>query len=250
MGTALKLCSVTKRFGELEAVSGLDLEVPTGTFLGLLGRNGAGKSTLIKMVTGLMQPTEGTIEVLGRDHATDPIGIRSRIGVMPEGTALLDRLTGPQYLRLVGRLHGLDDELIDERRRELFELLELEPGKSTVIADYSYGMQKKTALCSALIHGPEMLLLDEPFEGIDPVTTRTIKDLLLSLNEKGTTLVLTSHALDLVERLCPQLALIHHGKLVGHGSLDELRQEHGDSESLEALFLNLLGSERTGELSW
>jgi ABC-2 type transport system ATP-binding protein len=250
MSSALKIQCVTKRFGELEAVSRLDLEVPSGTFLGLLGRNGAGKSTLIKMVTGLMRPTEGTIEVLGRSHESDPIGIRSRIGVMPEGTALLDRLTGPQYLRLIGRLHGLEDELIDERRRELFELLELEPGKRTLIADYSYGMQKKTALCAALLHGPELLLLDEPFEGIDPVTTRTIKDLLLGLNEKGTTLLLTSHALDLVERLCPKLALIHHGALVGHGSLDELREQHGDSESLETLFLKMLGSEKSGQLSW
>ena len=250
MSHALELRSLTKRFGETLAVSDLDLDVSAGTFLGLLGRNGAGKSTLIKMITGLLRPTSGEVRVLGRDHAGDPLGIKARIGVMPEGTALLEKLTGPQYLRLVGRLHGLDDEVIDARRAELFELLELEPGRRTLIADYSYGMQKKTALCAALLHGPELLLLDEPFEGIDPVTVRTIKDLLLGLNAKGATIVLTSHALDLVERLCPQLALIHHGRLVGHGSLDELRAEHGDSESLEALFLKLLGSEKAGELSW
>jgi ABC-2 type transport system ATP-binding protein len=250
MSTALQLQAVNKHFGETHAVADLDLAVTSGTFLGLLGRNGAGKSTLIKMITGLMQPTSGSIEVLGRSHAKAPLEIKSRLGVMPEGTALLERLTGPQYLRLVGRLHGIEDEVIDQRRQELFDLLELAPGRRTLIADYSYGMQKKTAFCAALLHGPELLLLDEPFEGIDPVTTRTIKDLLLNLNKGGTTIVLTSHALDLVERLCPQLALIHEGKLVGHGSLDDLRQEHGDAESLESLFLKMLGSERSGELSW
>jgi ABC-2 type transport system ATP-binding protein len=250
MTSAIRIESVTKRFGELAAVSEVSLEVPAGAFLGLLGRNGAGKSTLIKMITGLMQPTSGVIHVLDQPVAGGSLDIRRRIGVMPEGTALLDGLTGAQYLRFVGRLQGLSDEVADERRRELFDVLELEPGAKTLIADYSYGMQKKTALCAALLHGPELLLLDEPFEGIDPITVRVVKDMLLGLSSKGTTLVLTCHALDLVEKLCPVLAIIDRGKLVASGSLEELKQEHGDGQSLEELFLQLMGGGRAGGLSW
>lgn len=250
MHSAIRIESVTKRFGPLEAVSALSLDVPAGTFLGLLGRNGAGKSTLIKMITGLMTPTSGEIRVLGERITAKSLGIKRRIGVMPEGTALLEGLTGAQYLRFVGRMQGLTDAVIDARRAELFDVLELEPGPKTLIADYSYGMQKKTALCAALLHGPELLLLDEPFEGIDPITVRVVKDLLLGLSHKGTTLVLTSHALDLVERLCPVLAIIDKGTLVDHGSLDELKARHAGSKNLEEVFLELMGSGGAGELSW
>ena len=246
----LELRAVTKRFGANEAVKDLDLTVGKGSFLGLLGRNGAGKSTLIKMITGLMKPTAGTIRVLGSEHVATDLDVKRRLGVMPEGTALLDRLTGPQYLRFVGRMYGLDDEVIEQRRAELFDLLELAPAPRTYLADYSYGMRKKTALCAAILHGPELVLLDEPFEGIDPVSTRTIKDLLLGLNRKGTTLVLTSHALDLVERLCPVLAIIDEGRLVAQGTLEDLQRLHGPSESLESLFLRLMGSSKKSELSW
>ena len=246
----LELSAITKTFGPKIAVSQLSLSVPAGAFLGLLGRNGAGKSTLIKMITGLMRPTSGSIRVLGRDINSEDVEIKRRMGVMPEGSALLERLSGPQYLRFAGRLHGLADELIDARRAELFSILELAPEPRTLIADYSYGMKKKTALAAALLHGPELLLLDEPFEGIDPVSTRVIKDLLLGLNRKGTTIVLTSHALDLVERLCPVLAIIEQGRLVGHGSLAELQATHGQSESLEELFIRLMGGTKQGELSW
>ena len=246
----LELRSVTKRFGDKDAVKDLDLTVAKGSFLGLLGRNGAGKSTLIKMITGLMSPTSGTIRVLGSDSVATDLDVKRRLGVMPEGTALLDRLTGPQYLRFVGRMYGLDDALIESRRAELFDVLELAPEPRTYLADYSYGMKKKAALCAALLHGPELLLLDEPFEGIDPVSTRTIKDLLLGLNCKGTTLLLTSHALDLVERLCPVLAIIDEGRLVAEGSLEDLQKLHGPSESLESLFLRLMGGTKRSELSW
>lgn len=250
MSPAIRIENLTKHFGPLAAVSELSLEVPTGTFLGLLGRNGAGKSTLIKMITGLMNPSSGTIQVLDQDVSSGSLDIKRRIGVMSEGTALLEGLTAAQYLRFIGRLHGLADELIDERRRELFEVLELAPGARTIIADYSYGMQKKTALCAALLHGPELLLLDEPFEGIDPITVKVVKDLLLGLSRKGTTLVLTSHALDLVEKLCPVLAIMNEGKLVASGSLEELKSEHGQDMTLEELFLKLMGGGRAGEISW
>ena len=250
MTPAIRIQSVTKRFGPLVAVSDVSLEVPEGTFLGLLGRNGAGKSTLIKMITGLMKPTEGDIHVLGEKVSMTSLEMKRRIGVTPQGMAMIDGLTGPQYLRLIGRLYGLEDGVIDERRKELFDVLELEPESGTLIGDYSYGMQKKTALCAALIHGPKLLLLDEPFEGVDPVTVRVIKDLLLGLNRKGTTLVLTSHALDLVETLCPVLAIIDDGKVLASGTIEALKAAHGEGDSLEQIFLELTGGGRKGELSW
>ncbi len=250
MTPAIRIQSVTKRFGPLVAVSDVSLEVPEGTFLGLLGRNGAGKSTLIKMITGLMQPTQGEIHVLGEKVSMTSLDIKRRIGVTPQRMAMIDGLTGAQYLRLIGRLYGLEDDVIDERRKELFDVLELEPEPRTLIGDYSYGMQKKTALSAALIHGPELLLLDEPFEGVDPVTVRVIKDLLLGLNRKGTTLVLTSHALDLVETLCPVLAIIDGGKVLASGTIEALKAAHGEGDSLEQIFLELTGGGRKGELSW
>ncbi|HJW33001.1 MAG TPA: ABC transporter ATP-binding protein [Holophagaceae bacterium] len=225
----------------------LSLAVPQGSFLGLLGRNGAGKSTTLKMATGLLQPTSGSVRVLGLDMAQDPIALKRQIGTMPEDMALLDMLTGPQYLRFVGRMYGLEDVVIDGRAAELFEKLDLQPGPKTLIADYSFGMKKKIALCAAILHGPKLLFLDEPFEGIDAVTNRTIKDILLSLQSRGTTLVLTSHILDVVEKLCPLIAIIDEGRLKSYGTLEELRS---GGESLERRFVDLVGGTRTGELSW
>ena len=244
---ALKLEHVTKRFDRLIAVDDVTLTLETGSFLGLVGRNGAGKSTTLKMVTGLIPPTTGRIEVLGYDLSSDPIEVKRRIGAMPEDMALLEMLTGPQYLRFVGRMYGLEDAVIDSRREELFNLLELAPQPRTLIADYSFGMKKKVALSAALLHGPKLVFLDEPFEGIDPVTRRVMKDLLLGLQKKGVSLVLTSHILEVVEALCPLIAIIDQGRLRGYGPLDELR---APGQGLEALFIELVGGSQKGELSW
>ena len=244
---ALELHHLTKRFGDITAVDDLSIVLEPGSFLGLLGRNGAGKSTTLKMVTGLIRPTSGTMRVLGLDLETEPIAVKRQIGVMPEDMALLDMLTGPQYLRFVGRMYGLEDALIDRRRAELFDTLDLAPGPNSLIADYSFGMKKKVALCAALLHGPRILFLDEPFEGIDPVTSRTIKDILNSLQQRGVTLVLTSHILEVVEKLCPLIAILDEGRLKGFGSLDELRQ---GGESLEQLFVDLVGGPQKEALSW
>ena len=244
---ALELASLTKRFGNTTAVADLSLSLEPGAFLGLLGRNGAGKSTTLKMVTGLLKPTSGHIRVLGLDIDTEALAIKRQIGAMPEDMALLDMLTGPQYLRFVGRMYSMPDALIDGRREELFDKLDLAVPSKQLIADYSFGMKKKVALCAALIHGPRMVFLDEPFEGIDPVTSRTIKDILHSLQQSGVTLVLTSHILEVVERLCPLIAILDEGRLKGFGTLAELRR---GSESLEQLFVNLVGGAQKGELSW
>ncbi len=246
---ALELLNLTKHFGDKIAVDGLSLSLEAGAFLGLLGRNGAGKSTTLKMVTGLLKPTSGSIRVLGIDIAAEPIAVKRQIGVMPEDMALLEYLTGPQYLRFVGRMYGLDEATIDARRLELFGKLDLAPAANALVADYSFGMKKKIALCAALIHGPRILFLDEPFEGIDAVTSRTIKDILQTLQQRGVTLILTTHILDLVERLCPLIAILDEGKLKGFGTLDELRGR-ANGESLENLFVGLVGGAQTGELSW
>jgi ABC-2 type transport system ATP-binding protein len=244
---ALELDSLSKRFGDKTAVEGLSLSLEPGAFLGLLGRNGAGKSTTLKMVTGLLTPTSGSIRVLGLDLATEALAVKRQIGAMPEDMALLDMLSGPQYLRFVGRMYGMPDALIDGRREELFDKLDLAVAPKLLLADYSFGMKKKVALCAALIHGPRMVFLDEPFEGIDPVTSRTIKDILHSLQQSGVTLVLTSHILEVVEKLCPLIAILDEGRLKGFGPLEELRR---GGESLEQLFMDLVGGAQKGELSW
>ena len=244
---ALELVSLTKCFGDKTAVDDLSLSLEPGAFLGLLGRNGAGKSTTLKMVTGLLKPTSGRIRVLGLGLEAEPLAVKRQIGAMPEDMALLDMLTGPQYLRFVGRMYGMPDALIDGRQAELFDTLDLAPGPKTLIADYSFGMKKKVALCAALIHGPQVVFLDEPFEGIDPVTSRTIKDILQNLQQRGVTLVLTSHILEVVEKLCPLIAILDEGRLKGFGPLDELRR---GGESLEQLFVGLVGGAQKGALSW
>lgn len=247
MTAALLIDHVTKRFGEKVAVDDLSLTIEAGSFVGLLGRNGAGKSTTLKMATSLVDPTSGSIHVLGYDLRTHSLEARRQIGVMPEDMALLELLTGPQYLRFVGRMYGLEDADIDRRALELFDTLDLKPGARTLVSDYSFGMKKKLALCAALIHQPRMLFLDEPFEGIDAVTNRTIKDILLALQKRGVTLVLTSHILEVVEKLCPQIAIIDEGKLKGFGTMEQLS---AGSTSLESLFVSLVGGTPRGSLSW
>ena len=243
---AIVLDHVTKAFGETVAVNDLSLTIERGAFVGLLGRNGAGKSTTLKMLTGLLAPTSGRITLLDQDFGAHALAIKRRIGVMPEDMALLEMLTGPQYLRFVGRMYGLEDAVVDARRAELFEKLDLSPGARTAIADYSFGMKKKVALCAALVHAPEVLFLDEPFEGIDPVTSRTIKDILAALRKRGTTILLTSHILEIVEKLCEEIAILEKGELRGFGSLEDLRK----GASLETAFVELVGGARAGELSW
>jgi ABC-2 type transport system ATP-binding protein len=244
---ALELHDVSKHFGDKVAVDRVSFTLSPGAFLGLLGRNGAGKSTTLKMLTGLLSPTSGEIHVLGLPLAKHPMEIKRQVGVMPEDMALLDMLTGPQYLRFVGRMYGMADAQIDQRASELFAKLDLYPPPGTLIADFSFGMKKKLALSAALIHGPKLVFLDEPFEGIDPVASRTIKDILLTLRSRGVTLVLTSHILEIVERLCPLIAILHDGRLSGFGPIEELR---GQSASLEKAFVELVGGAQTGELSW
>jgi ABC-2 type transport system ATP-binding protein len=246
---AVELKNVTKVFGTKVAVDGISMVLEPGSFLGLLGRNGAGKSTTLKMVTGLIPPTSGEIHLMGIDLAKDPLAVKRQIGTMPEDMGLLDQLTGDQFLHFVGRMRGMEEAVIEMRRAELFEKLDLRPEPGTLIADYSFGMKKKVALMAALLHAPRVLFLDEPFEGIDPVTSRTIKEMLLALQGRGVTLVLTSHILEVVEKLCPVVAILDHGRIKGFGTLDMLQKEAGE-ETLEALFVALVGGTKVEPLTW
>jgi len=223
MSIAVETQSLTRRFGELTAVEDVTFSVEQGQFFGFLGPNGAGKSTTIKMLTGLLQPTSGRIRIQGFDLERDPIEVKRRIGVVPEGLGLFERLNAPEYLNFVGRLYGLDRPTAAQRAAELLEFMQLADRDGTLVADFSHGMKKKLALAAAVIHRPDVLFLDEPFEGVDAVAAGTLKQMLQRMTERGVTIFLTSHVLEIVERLCSHVAIIHRGRLLAQGSLDELR---------------------------
>jgi ABC-2 type transport system ATP-binding protein len=248
--SAVLAIGLTRRFGDFTAVDRIELKVPRGSFFGFLGPNGAGKSTTIKMLTGLLAPTSGSIRILGHDLAADPLTVKRLIGVVPEDLNLFERLTGPEFLTFVGRMHELDRHVVATRTAELLRLMELEDKPRALLVEYSHGMRKKISLAAALIHNPQVLFLDEPFEGVDAVAARTIKSLLERMRGRGVTIFLTSHILEIVERLCTDIAVINEGRIVGAGSLSELR-DSADA-TLEDYFVRLVGGERlTAEtLSW
>jgi len=258
---AIKTEKLTRRFGALTAVDEMDLQVLVGQFFGFLGPNGAGKSTTIKMLTGLLAPTAGRMELLGVDFAAHPVEVKRQIGVVPEGMALFERLTGVEYLRFVGRMYGLDRGTTEKRAQELLEFMQLADRERTLVADYSHGMQKKLSLAAAVIHGPRILFLDEPFEGVDALAAGALKALLGRMTERGVTIFLTTHVLEIVERLCSHVAIVHKGKLVAQGSLEELRAGVPGSEgeegpkTLEQIFLSIVGQSggeqaKFEELTW
>jgi ABC-2 type transport system ATP-binding protein len=258
-GAAIVTERLTRRFGALSAVDGIDLTVAAGQFFGFLGPNGAGKSTTIKMLTGLLAPTSGSMQLLGLDFSSHAMDIKRQIGVVPEGMGLFERLTGSEYLNFVGRMYGLDRTTSQQRSAELLDFMQLADRPKSVIADYSHGMQKKLALAAAVIHGPRILFLDEPFEGVDALAAGALKALLARMTERGVTIFLTSHVLEIVERLCSHVGIIHKGRLVAQGSLEELRagisSEHGGASTLEQIFVSIVGqggAERPQmeELSW
>jgi ABC-2 type transport system ATP-binding protein len=258
MELAIETRELRREFGDVVAVDGLDLEVDQGTFFGFLGPNGAGKSTTIKMLTGLLGPSEGSARILGHDVVADAVEAKKVMGVVPEESALFERLTGPEYLRFVGRMYGISRQVIDARTTELMDLMGLQEHTAKLIVDYSHGMRKKLSISAAIIHEPRVLFLDEPFEGIDAVASQLVRSVLNQLVATGVTIFLTSHILEIVEKLCTDVAIIHRGSLVAAGSLDELRrgeghrQDDGQAQTLEELFFSLVGGDRLeeGRLSW
>ena len=260
---AIATQELSRRFGALEAVKGLNLCVERGQFFGFLGPNGAGKSTTIKMLTGLLEPSAGVIRILDLDLAVHPVEVKRQIGVVPEGLMLFERLTGPEHLNFVARMYGLDRHTAAQRTAELLEFMGLADRRPTLIADYSHGMKKKLAMAAAIIHGPKILFLDEPFEGVDAIAAGTLKATLNRMVGRGATIFLTSHVLEIVERLCTHVGIIHQGELVTQGSMEELRagveaSRRAASETpptrltLEQIFLEIVGGTRATEqeLSW
>jgi ABC-2 type transport system ATP-binding protein len=244
---AIQVRGLRKVYGTKAAVDGVDLEVPRGSFFGFLGPNGAGKSTTIRMLTGLIPADAGTIEILGYKMPEDELEIKRRIGLVPDESLLFDRLTGAEFLEFVGRMYGLDRATAIERARGLLELFQLEIDRK-IIAEYSKGMRKRVAMAASLIHHPELFLMDEPFEGVDAVGARLMKDILLDQVRRGATIFLTSHVLEVVERLCDRVAIIDDGRIVTSGALAELRAA---GESLEDAFVRIVGAEHPMErLDW
>ena len=259
---AIQTRGLTRRFGELTAVEDVTLSVAQGQFFGFLGPNGAGKSTTIKMVTGLIEPTTGSIEILGQPFRASALDLKRQIGVVPEGMALLGRLTAPEYLHFVGRMYGLDRDTVNQRTDELLEFMQLANDRRKLVTDFSHGMQKKLALAAAVIHGPRVLFLDEPCEGVDAIAAGMLKAMLQGMIQRGATIFLTSHVLEIVERLCSHVAIIHQGRLVANGSLEQLRAgvasnltgaQSDQRLTLEEIFLSIVGAgekEPVQELSW
>ena len=253
MTPAIETTSLTRRFGDFTAVDDVNLTVEAGQFFGFLGPNGAGKSTTIKMLTGLLAPTSGTIRILGADLTENSADLKRQIGVVPEGMALFGRLTASEYLRFVGRMYGLDQATTEQRTDELLEFMNLAGEDKKLVTDFSHGMQKKLALAAAVIHGPKVLFLDEPFEGVDAIAAGTLKQMLQRMIARGATIFLTSHVLEIVERLCTHIGIIHRGRLVAQGSIEQLRAGVASSGSapltLEQIFLEIVGADRDGNLA-
>jgi ABC-2 type transport system ATP-binding protein len=246
---AIETHALTRLFDGKPAVDQVDLAVPAGAFYGFLGPNGAGKSTTMKLLTGLLAPTSGAAQVLGHDLARHPIAVKSLIGVVPDGMNLFERLTGEEQLRIHGQLYGIPRREAASRAAELLAALELAGDAGKLVQDYSHGMKKKLALGCALIHGPRLLFLDEPFEGIDALAVNGIRWMLQDLVSRGAlTVFLTSHVLEVVERLVTHVGIIHRGRLVVQGTLDEVRA----TGTLEESFLRAVGDARAGprSLSW
>ncbi len=262
---AIETRGLCRSFQGYQAVDRLDLTVAGGQFFGFLGPNGAGKSTTIKMLTGLLSPTAGSIRIFGQDLLANAVEVKRQIGVVPEGMALFGRLTAPEYLQFVGRMYGLDKSTAAQRTAELLEFMGLAQERKKLIADFSHGMGKKLALAAAVIHGPKLLFLDEPFEGVDAIAAGLLKSMLGGMIARGATVFLTSHVLEIVERLCTHVAIINKGRIVAQGSLDELRNgvqarlAHTEPETgsphneaarkltLEEIFLAVVGGDSPGQ---
>jgi ABC-2 type transport system ATP-binding protein len=249
---AVETNGLTRDFGSFRAVDAVALAVPAGSLYGFLGPNGAGKSTTIKCLTGLLRPTAGTIRILGIDPLADPVAVKRRTGVVPEDLALFDRLTAQEMLTFVAQVHGIDAATARQRSADLLEVMELTTSGTALVTDFSHGMRKKLSLAAALLPAPKLLFLDEPFEGIDAVASRQIKDLLVSFVTRGGTIFLTSHILEIVERLSTHIGVIANGRMVAQGPIGDLRAGGGSGKTLEELFIGLVGGEArtTAALDW
>lgn len=234
---ALSLRGLHKRFGQTVAVDGIDLDIPAGSFCGVVGPNGAGKTTTLTMATGLLEPDDGSVQVHGVDLWSRPDEAKPLLGVLPDGLRTFDRLTGSELISYAGLLRGMDPATVRERRDDLLAALDLAGAGNTLVVDFSAGMTKKVALACALVHAPRVLVLDEPFEAVDPISAGAIRRILRSFVDAGGTVVMSSHVMALVERMCDRVAVIGGGRILAQGTLDEVRA----GTDLEARFVDLVG---------
>jgi ABC-2 type transport system ATP-binding protein len=245
----IRLEGVTKRYGRFTAVQPIDLHVKRGELYGFLGPNGAGKTTTIRMVTGVLRPTEGAIFVGGHDMLRDPVSAKRHIGYIPDRPSLYEKLTGMEFLRFVSGLWGRAGAAADERGAELLELFELTSWRDTLVESYSHGMRQKLLIASALVHAPEVIIVDEPMVGLDPKAARLIKDLLRAFADQGGTVFLSTHTLEVAEALCDRIAILHQGAIRASGTMQDLRAEAAaGAAGLEEIFLKLTGSENVKEI--
>lgn len=248
-GLALAIRNLTKVYDGRPVVDAIDLDVPVGSFFGLVGPNGAGKTTTLSMVTGLLRPDAGRIIMAGVDVWADPVTAKTKMGVLPDGLRLFERLSGPELLSYLGRLRGLPADIVDARAKELLAVLDLDEAGAKLVADYSTGMRKKITLAAALLHAPPILLLDEPLEAVDPVSARVIRTVLGRYTAGGGTVIFSSHVMSLVEGLCSHVAVMDRGRIVASG---EIAQVRGQAATLDDAFMHLVGADDVAEggLEW
>ena len=246
---AIRLTGVVKRYGGFTAVDGLNLSVAPGELFGFLGPNGSGKTTSIKMMTGLLEPTAGVVELCGIDVWRAPLAAKALLAYVPDEPNIFPKLTGWEFLRFIGAVFQLPPELFQRRAQELLELFDLSERAGELLDTYSHGMKQKLALCAALVHAPRVIFLDEPTVGLDPRSARTLKALLRQACDAGATVFLTTHILEIAEQMCDRIGIIQSGRLIALGTVDELRQQGGDAgASLEDIFLQLTGGQANAEL--
>ena len=246
----IELTGLTKKYGRFTAVDGIDLFIPRGELYGLLGPNGAGKTTTMRMIAGILQPTAGKVRIAGVDIQKDPLVAKARLGFIPDRPFVYDKLTGAEFLRFVAGLYGQGGEVIERRIDELLELFELDPWKDELTEAYSHGMRQKLIISSALVHRPEVIVVDEPMVGLDPKSARLLKDLLREFVTRGGTVLMSTHTLEIAEAMCDRIAIVHGGKVAAEGTMDALRiQTSSGDASLEELFLKLTGGLSERELS-
>jgi len=238
----IRLIDLTKKYGKFTAVDGINLEIRRGELFGFLGPNGAGKTTTMRMIAGILQPTSGRILIAGDDVATDPLKAKSRLGFIPDRPFVYDKLTGAEFLRFVAALYGQDGEAVERRMEELLDLFELMPWKDELVESYSHGMRQKLIISSALLHRPEVIVVDEPMVGLDPKGQKFLKDLFRAFVERGGTVLMSTHTLDTVEEMCDRIGIISGGRILACGTMAEVRhQTAGGDAKLEELFLKLTG---------
>ncbi|HXJ30342.1 MAG TPA: ABC transporter ATP-binding protein [Gemmatimonadales bacterium] len=245
----IRLEGITKHYGSFVAVDHISLEVPRGVLYGCLGPNGAGKTTMLRMIAGILRPTDGRVLIGGDDVQANPIGAKMRLGFIPDRPFVYDKLTGAEFLRFVAGLYGQEGDAVERRIAELLEVFELSSWKDELIEAYSHGMRQKLIISSALIHRPECIVVDEPMVGLDPKGARLLKDIFRQFVDRGGTVLMSTHTLEVAEAMCDQIGILQHGKIVAHGTMAEIRRQHtaGDA-SLEELFLKLTGGHAVREL--